>query len=416
MLVIIAALLFLFAALVVHNVPVLINPAAVAPGSNNPLLMAGQDAQSTLDLTTNYSVVYEQQGNVYVTSTTNSDHQLIPTPGYIYSPATPPLLTPAGKLLYSGKGLWLTDISTGQVQQVASIPATQVITSMVLSSDGTTLAWSAAPANGNGMIDIYEGPIGATKFVYQQSAAHCPCFRVFSFANGSGQQGDTTLLLADDEGDHLLARYGLWTLDLSHAPSASPQPLLSSKGQAKPISLIPHANALLYANQSGFVPPPEDTSVPLDIPLMAYANSLAVSTISGTPPALAKPQVILPGQKQLNNSADYHWVLTPRFSPDGQILVYIVFSSDTQLPFTRHSALYTAHLSGSGTDLQVGQPHLLATASSRYIELGPWLNNHILTFYADGFLYALDTSSGAVMVITHTGAYARIAGVLQGHG
>ena len=48
------------------------------------------------------------------------------------------------------------------------------------------------------------------------------------------------------------------------------------------------------------------------------------------------------------------------------------------------------------------------------LELGAWFNNHILTFYGDGKLYAMDIQSGAVATIAQTGAYARVIAVVGG--
>ena len=41
-----------------------------------------------------------------------------------------------------------------------------------------------------------------------------------------------------------------------------------------------------------------------------------------------------------------------------------------------------------------------------------WFNNHIVTFYADGALYALDIHTGAVTAILQTATYARIIAVV----
>jgi Tol biopolymer transport system component len=106
-------------------------------------------------------------------------------------------------------------------------------------------------------------------------------------------------------------------------------------------------------------------------------------------------------------------VATPRFSADGRTIVYVEFSSDSQAPFDRHNALYTVQVGGSGSHLQVGKPRLLATASSLLLELGPWLNNRILTFYSDGSLYALDIRTGATATIVQTQAYAHIIAVVE---
>jgi Tol biopolymer transport system component len=115
-----------------------------------------------------------------------------------------------------------------------------------------------------------------------------------------------------------------------------------------------------------------------------------------------------------SNIASVRWVTTPMFSPDGHTLAYIAFSSDDYGPFGRHSALYTTQFSDADQQLQAGKPQLLATATTHFIELGPWLNDHQLTFYSDGSLYAVDTSAGKVAAITSTGGtYTRIVGVVD---
>ena len=110
-----------------------------------------------------------------------------------------PLLTSSGQLLYTGDGIWLTDIFGGTPQQIATLDPNKVITSMALSSDGTTIAWTTEPISGKGNIDIYAGPLTAPVKVFEQSSIDCPCFRIFAFMNGSAKQGDTRLLLTDDQ-------------------------------------------------------------------------------------------------------------------------------------------------------------------------------------------------------------------------
>jgi len=68
-------------------------------------------------------------------------------------------------------------------------------------------------------------------------------------------------------------------------------------------------------------------------------------------------------------------------------------------------------MSGSGKHLRVSNPQLMATSNANLLELGPWFNNHILTFYGDGSLYAMDIQTGAVATIVQTGVYARIIAV-----
>src|SRR2546422_7113149 len=118
-------------------------------------------------------------------------------------------------------------------------------------------------------------------------------------------------------------------------------------------------------------------------------------SLDGQPLTINTSQVLLPEQHDLSNRAVYHWVNTPVFTLDGHMLLYIEFSSQSQAPYDRSSALFEAQVSGSGKHLHVSKPQLMAGSTARLLELGPLLNNHILTFYADGTLYALDIQSGA---------------------
>jgi len=345
-------------------------------------------------------------------STSSGLPQLLPTPGYVYSEAVRPLLTQTGQLLYAGNGLWLTDIFDGTSTQVATLAPGQIITSMALSTDGSAVAWSTESINGNGSTNIYAGSLADPRLVYQQSDADCPCFRVFSFMTGPGNQKDTTLLLTDDQGSHEAVQYGLWSLDLTAPFPAAPQLLLDESSLQGPLALAPYGNTLLYSADEGVVPYPTDGSIPVDIAPLTYANSLNLAALGGQPLAVSASQVVLPGQHNLSNSAAYHWVTTPLFTPDAHTLVYVEFSSDSQSPFDRHSALYTVQITGPGGQLHASRPRLLATSSALLLELGMWFNNHIVTFYADGALYALDIRTGAVTSILQTTTYARIIAVV----
>ncbi len=372
-----------------------------------PLFIPNNTVLPPLALSGSHYVIYESMNNLYVVSTDSGQVQLIPTSGYVYSEAVRPILTPSGQLLYSGNGLWLTNIFNGIPTRIADLAPNQVITSMALSNDGTTIAWSTEPADGNGVIDIYAGQIGATRLVYEQQATDCPCFRIFSFMNGSGKKGDTTLLLTDDRGSHEAVQYGLWTLDLT-TNSATPQLLLDEDPQQGPLTLTPSGNTLLYSSSEGLAPIPSDQSVPTDVASLTYANSLNLAALGDLPLITSNAQVLLPEQHNLNNIADYHWITTPLFTRDGRTLVYVEFSSDAQDPYDRHSAIYTVQLTGSGTHLHTSKPVLLATSTARLIELGTWINNSVLTFYSDGMLYAMDIKSGAVTALAQTQGYARI--------
>lgn len=372
-----------------------------------PLYMPNNTTVPPLTLPGNHYVIYEWMNNLYVVSTGTGQVRLIPTEGYAYNEAVRPLLTPSGQLLYSGDGLWLTNIFNGTPTRIADLAPNQVITSIALSNDGTMIAWSTEPVDGEGVIDIHAGPIGATQIVYEQQATNCPCFRIFSFMNGPGKLGDMTLLLTDDRGSHEAVAYGLWTLDLTQA-SATPQLLLDESPQQGPLALSSSGNTLLYSSSEGLAPVPSDQSVPTDIASLTYANSLDLAVLSGQPLRMSASQVVLPEQHNLNNTAAYHWVTTPLFTPDEHTLVYVEFSSDAQDPYDRHNAIYTVQLTGSATHLHASEPLLLATSTEYLIELGAWINDSILTFYSDDMLYAMDIRSGAVTTLAQTAGYARI--------
>jgi hypothetical protein len=418
LLVLVGLLLLLFTGLLIHSLPQAIHQSSTSSPTSqsentDPLQFPGDAAATPVQTPAGSYVVYEQQNNIYLVPTGGGTPQVITTPGYIYNRAVPPILLPSGKLLYSGDGLWLTDVFSGSPQQIATLPPDQVITSMVLSSDGSTIAWSSEPADGSGMITIYAGPLTASTIVYQHAATDCPCFRVFSFMQGTGQQGNSTLLLTDDRGDHRAVQYGLWRFSLNANPPSDPQKLLGEEPLQAPLALAPSGNTLLYSSLEGVVPVPSDGSVPGDVATLSYANSLFMTALDDKPVFQNPSHVILPEQRDLNNSGAYHWVTTPIFSPDGHTLAYVEFSSDAQSPFDRHSALYIVHISGSGSRLHVGRPQLLATSTARLVELGAWLNNQMLTFYADDSVYALDVQSGSVSTIVHTGEYARITAIVK---
>lgn len=425
MLTLIALLLILFSGLALYTLPqILQQPAEQGASANSsatqaqdqgniiPFSLPGSATQSPLALPEEDYVVYEQQQNLYFVPASGGLPHLIAAPGYVYNRAVPPILMPGGQLLYSGDGLWITNIFGGTAVQVAELPQGQVITSLVLSRDGTTVAWSTEPGDGNGMVSIYAGPLLNSSLVYQHSAADCPCFRLFSFLNAPGIQPNTMLLLADDRGDHHAVRYGLWTFNTT-LPLQGPQPLLDEDPQQGPLELVSSTNTLLYSTYEGIIPPPTDGSVPNDMAALNYANSLSLASIDAKSLTLSSPSVVLPEQHALTNNADYHWVTTPRFSADGHTLVYVEFSSDAQPPFDRHNALYTVQVNGAGSHLRIGKPRLLATASSKLLELGVWLGNHVLTFYSDGTMYALDIRSGAIATIAQTGTYVHIIAVVQ---
>ena len=206
-------------------------------------------------------------------------------------------------------------------------------------------------------------------------------------------------------------QYGLWSLDLTQTP-AMPRSILDENPQQGPLALTPNGNSLLYSANEGAVPVPTDNSVPTSIAALSYANDLNLTTLSGASLALGTSQIVLAKQDDLSNSAQYHWVTTPVFSPDAHTLAYIEFSSDSQDPYDRHSALYTVQISGTGTHIHAGKPRLIATSTERLMELNAWFNNHIITFYSDGFLYAMDLQTNALATLAQTNTYANIVAVV----
>ena len=371
----------------------------------------------TLQLPSGCEIIYEQQNTIYmISSTGNGLPQKLTTPGYIYDQAVRPLVTPSGQLLYSGDGIYLTDIFGGTPEKIASLTPNQVVSSLALSSDGTTVAWSTEPANGDGVIDLYAGPLASPAKVFEQASSNCPCFRIFAFMNGSAKQGDTTLLLTDGQQSHEAIQFGLWSFDFSNSLAATPHLLLNGDAPQGPLPLAPYSNVLLYSSYEGQVPKPTDGSVPDDLAVLKYANSLEVTTLTGRPLALDKAQVLLSEQHELQNSANYHWVSTPVFTVDSTTLIYVEFSMQAQPPYDRTSALFMAKISGAGKQLRVGNAQLVATSNAKLLELGTWFNSRILTFYGDETLYAMDIQTGAVATIVQTGAYARIVGVVGAGG
>jgi hypothetical protein len=296
--------------------------------------------------------------------------------------------------------------------QIAKFAKGQIITSMVLSQDGSTLAWSTVPANGSGQSGLYVERLGSSaQQIYHQQSGQCPCFRVFSFENGTGQQADSTLLLTDDRGDQNPAQFGLWSFDLTQS-QRKPVQLLPVAPAQGPLLFNAQNNALLYSDNKMLAPLPNDKSLPLNLASMAYANSLYMASINKSSSALDDQQLILPDQKEQSNIGNYRWVTTPSFAPGGATLVYVVFSADEQGPYQRYSSLYTVQVNGSGAQIHTGKPQLLATANTRVMELGPWFNDHIVTFYADGWIYALDIQNDMIAGITNTQSYAHIVGIV----
>jgi hypothetical protein len=384
----------------------------VTPTATPPIFSPNNTVVPPLQLPPGREIIYEQQNSIYMVSSTEGGlPTVLSTPGYIYNRAVRPILTPSGQLLYSGDGIYLTDIFGGTPVKIAALPANLVITSLALSADGTMVAWSTEPASDDGSIDIYAGPLNAPEKVFEQSSTTCPCFRVFAFMNDSTKQSNSTLLLTDGQQSHEAIQFGLWSFDLSRPLSAIPYLLMDGNSPQGPLALSPNGNVLLYSSYEGQVPKPTDGSVPDDLAVLKYANSLKLTTLDSHPIAMDISQVLLPEQHELKNSADYHWTSTPVFTENGHTIMYIEFSTQSQPPYDRTSALFMATISGSGKQLHVGKAQLMATTNDQLLELGVWFNGTILTLYGDGALYAMDIENGAVATIAQTGAYARIIAV-----
>ena len=371
-------------------------PAATpTPISTAPFSAPNNTPMPALQLSTGHYVLYQDETHIYRVSTTDNTILPLYTPGYSYSQAVRPMLTPGDQLLYSGnQGIWLTDLFDQQPTQIALLEANMVITSLALSQDGKMIAWTTEPVDDTGQINIYAGPLNSPQLIRQQSSLDCPCLRIFSFLNGSSARADNMLLLTDDRGSNSAVQYGLWSLNL--APSTEPQLIMDENTQQGPLAFLPYSTTLLYAPYEGAVPVPTDSSVPSDVAALSYANGMSVVPLDGSSLTLGSSQVVLRNQKNLANSPQASWLTTPTFSPDGQTLAYVEFSNDTEAPYDRHSALYTVQITSTGAQVQIGHPQLVVTSTARLLELGPWLNSHVITLYGDSAIYALDTQSGAL--------------------
>jgi len=363
------------------------------------------------------SVIYEQTGQLWIVSSWGGIPQKLSTPGYIYNPGVPPLLTPSGQLLYSGDGVWLTNPFSGRPRRIASLPTGQVITSLALSQDGSQLAWSSVPAYGKGTINLYAGPLKATVLVHQQPANLCPCFRVFSFLQDTASLGDKTLLLTEDHGDHGPVQNGLWIFNLHDGAAAQPRQLLGSDPPQGPLAVAPDDRHLLYTNWEGYTPLPEDSSLPDGGKMLSYANDLKIAAINAQVPEWTSSQVIVPRQPLPESETvatfAYHWVITPRFSPDGRTLAYLEFTGSLYAPFTRNTKIYTVNIDSSETQVVLSSPRLLATGESGYSELGDWLDGHQVTLYANNGIYALDIQHRILKKILQTKEYAQIIATVR---
>jgi len=383
-----------------------------------------QAAGQRIPLPAHRSLLYEQADGIYTIPIKNLQPEntakpaptptppqatKLNTPGYEYNQSVPPLLTPANQLVYSGTGIWVLDLHHNSVKRIANWSDDVVITSLVMSQDGSTIAWSTAPLSGYGTVNIYVQQLnGAPQLAHQQVSGRCPCFRVFSVLNS--QQSHPTLLLTNDYGDHDPAAFGLWMLNTAQS-GQQPTQLLDTQLEKGPLVSSLQANMLLYAGNEMLTPLPSDRSMPVPVGTEYYANSLYLAQVNSQQQKLTNRQEILSPQQQQSNIGLYHWVTTPTFSPNRQTLVYVVFSSQSDGPYTRHNSLYTAHLQYQNGNVKVSAPQLLTPAANVHLlELGTWLDDNTLTFFADGSFYALNVQSGTAAFLGTASGYAHIIG------
>src|SRR5262249_31965876 len=183
-----------------------------------------------------------------------------------------------------------------------------------------------------------------------------------------------TLLLTDDHGDDGPVEHGLWVFPINKGPLVKPTLVIESDPPQGPLALSPYDATLLYTTYEGNVPVPDSTLS--ELATVGYANSLVIGSLRSTAPYLENTYVVLPEQSEQRNSAQYHWVTSPGFSPDGQNLVYVEFSADSQSSFTRTNALYMVQIHGSSAP---PRPTLVATTAAHYVELGSWWDAHTVT-------------------------------------
>lgn len=362
-------------------------------------------------LSTDQFLLYAQSQQITRFSPTNGERQQLITPGYQYNRAVPPLLTPSGQLIYSGNGIWITDTAFANPQQLVQLAADRMLTSLVLSQDGNSLAWSSAPRVGNGTIEIFAGPLEQTTQIYQQENTQCPCFRAFAW-----QQGPV-LLLTDDLGSTNQVQHGLWQLDPAHP--TTPQPILANIPPQGPLALSTQTDDpfLFYTSTYGYVPMAEDGSVPTALMTQSYANDLTLAHLDST--SLTNAQDIIASQtmhevqvtrepvryQSTPVTTTYHWIMTPHFSKDASLAAYIQFTTDVEAPFTRRSQLYLLNLQQGNQTLT---PQLQAIQSTGYVELAGWLNDHTLILWANNELQALDIQQGTLTTIASDQDYGQI--------
>jgi hypothetical protein len=390
--------------------PTITSPAGVAQPPAPPSPISGKPGTGTPPtLPRDAGIVYTSQNNLYLLTPDLSAPETLNTPGYL--PLVPPMLTSDGHLLYAGDGLYLADLMHRQSVaplQIASIdPATQIIASATINADATQVYWSVEPRSGPGTITLYTAAItglGASspQVLYSQADNACPCFMLFGLG-ASSTSGQPVLLLTDDLGAPAEQGIDLWQFDLGNQEIGAA--LLNGQGQL-PLALSPDHTLVAYAPTSGEVPEPTDHSVPPEVGSQPYGNSLMVAAWNAD--GLVTAQTLVAPQTNVPTFSAYHWMTTPLFTPDNQSLAYVQFSSDAVGPYDRQNTLYLAPVNGSAA------PGIIATFSAHLVELGGWLNSHVLLFYADGGLYALDTHTAAASLLGTVSDYSEIIGVVRG--
>jgi hypothetical protein len=378
--------------------------ATATPGSqfNPPSPVAGATS-GNVPLPTNRDVVYATGNGIYAIPVAGGNVWQLNTPDY--QAQFSPLLTPSGQVLYGGDGLWLSDVFASAATQIATLPPGMTITSAAFSPGGHYLTWNAESTNGQGNDSIYAGPVGSTYPVYEQSAQPCPCFTALGFAPRNPQTPGywSRLLVTNDLGSPGGPGSGLWVLDpRAGIPSG---PILSPAHGQGPLALVDGGQAILYAPTEGVVPQPTDGSVPASEADGPYASSLAIARWNGQ--EYANPTMLVAPPPDGVSASLYSWIVTPESSPNGATIAYVQFTTDTQVPYDRHNAVYVVPTTG-------GQPQLVATFTAKLVELGGWINQDLLAVYADGGIWALDVHTGAVTLITPTPGFARILGIVSG--
>ncbi len=353
-------------------------------------------------------MIYADASGVYLLTSSAAAPEKLNTPGY--TSLVSPVLTSGGQLLYAGSGLYLMDLfhtTNATPLKIASIdPQKQIIASMAMSADGQQVFWSVEPHNGSGTISLYEATltpegVSTPTLLYSQPTNNCPCYMVFGLAE-AGAGKTTKLLLTDNLGTPADQGTGLWAFDQVQQQVGT-QVLDEDQGE-DPLVLSADHTLLAYAPTTGEVPEPTDGSVPSQVGSQPFGNSMAI--VDAASSGAGKPVTIVSPQTNVHSFSAYHWITTPTFSPDNQSIAYIQFSSDDTGPYDRHSSLYVAPTKGSGA------PKVVANFSAQLVELGIWLDSHTLLLYADTGIYAIDTRTAAISLLSVVQNYSRIVGVI----